>query len=104
MKSLSRDQMDSLLKAARQHSERDWLMILVAYNHGLRASEVCSLTSANICDGFITVNIRGKEEAAKTSPWLTEERRNFLIRRFAYWDQWAKNCDGSFASSSKSFE
>jgi len=55
MKSLSRDQMDSLLKAARQHSERDWLMILVAYNHGLRASEVVTLTSASICDGFITV-------------------------------------------------
>src|ERR1019366_4135212 len=35
---------------------------------------------------IITANIRGKEEAAKTSPWLTEERRNFLIRRFAYWD------------------
>jgi hypothetical protein len=49
-------------------------------------------------------HIRGKEEAAKASPWLTEERRKFLIRRFAYWDQWAKNCDGNFASSSKSFE
>ena len=40
MKSLSKEQLASLLTAARAHSERDWLMILVAYNHGLRASEV----------------------------------------------------------------
>jgi site-specific recombinase XerD len=44
-----------MLAAARAGSERDWLMILVAYNHGLRASEVVTLTSANIHDGFITV-------------------------------------------------
>jgi integrase/recombinase XerD len=55
MKSLSKEQLASLLTAARAHSERDWLMLLVAYNHGLRASEVCGLTSASIRDGFITV-------------------------------------------------
>ena len=55
MKSLSKEQLASLLAVARAHSERDYLMILVAYNHGLRASEVVTLTSASICDGFITV-------------------------------------------------
>ena len=38
MRHLSKEQLASLLTAARAHSERDWLMILVAYNHGLRAS------------------------------------------------------------------
>jgi type 1 fimbriae regulatory protein FimB len=52
---LSKQQLTSLLAAAQASSERDWLMILVAYNHGLRASEVVTLTCANICDGFITV-------------------------------------------------
>jgi site-specific recombinase XerD len=55
MRHLSKEQLNNLLTAARAHSERDWLMILVAYNHGLRASEVVTLTSANIRDGFITV-------------------------------------------------
>src|ERR1700689_168794 len=32
-----------VLKVARDRSARDWSMILVAYCHGLRASEVCNL-------------------------------------------------------------
>ncbi len=48
--------------------------------------------------------IRRKEEAAKRSPWLTEQRRNFLMERLPYWDQWAKNCDGSYTTTSNSFE
>ncbi len=33
----------AILKAAKQHGSREWCMILLAYRHGLRASEVCSL-------------------------------------------------------------
>ena len=33
----------ALLKVAKQRSTRDWAMILLAYLHGLRASEVCRL-------------------------------------------------------------
>ncbi len=33
----------SVLKAARARSARDWAMVLRAYRHGLRASEVCGL-------------------------------------------------------------
>ncbi len=55
MKSLSREQLASLLNAALQTSKLHWLMMLVTYNHGLRASETISLTSANIRDGFLTV-------------------------------------------------
>jgi site-specific recombinase XerD len=52
---MDKDQLQALLTAAKAHSERDWLMILITYNHGLRASETVGLTSANISDGFITV-------------------------------------------------
>jgi site-specific recombinase XerD len=38
----------AVLKAAKARSKRDWAMILLAYRHGLRASEVCSLTFADI--------------------------------------------------------
>jgi type 1 fimbriae regulatory protein FimB len=33
----------SVLKVAKAHSARSWAMIVVAYKHGLRASEVCNL-------------------------------------------------------------
>ncbi len=42
---LSPQEMLSLLKAARKRSTRDWAMILLAYRHGLRASEVCGIKS-----------------------------------------------------------
>jgi integrase len=40
MEHFTKDEMRAILTAARADSERDWLMILVAYMHGLRASEV----------------------------------------------------------------
>ncbi|HZR57037.1 MAG TPA: tyrosine-type recombinase/integrase [Terriglobales bacterium] len=55
MKSLSRPELLSLLKAARSESERDWLMILVSYWHGLRASEVVGLKRSNFRDGHLTL-------------------------------------------------
>jgi len=38
----------AVLKIARARSIRDWAMILVAYRHGLRASEVCGLKLADV--------------------------------------------------------
>lgn len=40
---------------ARAHRERDWLMILVAYNHGLRVSEVLAITRDDVQGGFLRV-------------------------------------------------
>jgi len=33
----------AVLKAGKARSARDWVMVLLAYRHGLRASEVCDL-------------------------------------------------------------
>ena len=33
----------SVLKAAKAKGAREWAMIVVAYKHGMRASEVCNL-------------------------------------------------------------
>lgn len=35
--------------------------------------------------------IRAKEEAAAACEWATQERREFLVGRFSYWDEWALN-------------
>ena len=36
----------AVLKVARSRSIRDWTMVLLAYRHGMRASEICDLRSA----------------------------------------------------------
>lgn len=76
MQSLSREQLLALLGAARKRSERDWLMILVGFWHGLRASEVTSLTPEQVRDGFITVQ-RLKGSKRTTQPLL--EHSNPLL-------------------------
>ena len=47
--------MFAILAAAKAKRERDWLMILVAFAHGLRATEVVRLTRDNFHDGKLIV-------------------------------------------------
>ena len=44
---LTPEELLAVLKAARSRSVRDWAMILLAYRHGMRASEVCDLKLTN---------------------------------------------------------
>ena len=44
-----------LLAAAKAHRERDWLLILVCFWHGLRASELVSFRKDAIQDGYLTI-------------------------------------------------
>lgn len=55
MHALTRAELRDLLYAALAHRERDWLMILVAFHHGLRASEVTGFTADAVRDGHLTV-------------------------------------------------
>jgi integrase len=55
MKSLSKAQLLMLLAAAKAHRERDWLLILVCFWHGLRASELVSFQKDAIADGYLTI-------------------------------------------------
>jgi integrase len=45
---LAPEELLAILKTARARSARDWAMILLAYRHGLRASEVCDLKMADV--------------------------------------------------------
>ncbi|MGE0407457.1 MAG: tyrosine-type recombinase/integrase, partial [Candidatus Korobacteraceae bacterium] len=72
MQHLTRDELHSLLHHARAESERDWLMILVAFWHGLRASEVTKLERSQIADGFLTVQ-RLKGSLKTTQPLVSHE-------------------------------
>lgn len=56
MQHLTKVELLRFLAAAKEARERDWLMFLVAYWHGLRATEVVTLTRDAIADGEITVH------------------------------------------------
>lgn len=66
---LTPPQLLALLKAAREHSVRSWAMILLAYRHALRASEVCNLrlSDVNLKAGTIHVErLKGSLESVQT--------------------------------------
>ena len=58
MSYLEPDELLAVLKAARARSVRDWAMILLAYRHGMRASEVCGLKLADADLKSESVSIR----------------------------------------------
>ena len=73
MKHLTIDEVRNLLAVAKSHSERDWLIILVAYRHGLRASEIVgprAITNRDVRDGEITVR-RLKGSMKTTQPLVS---------------------------------
>jgi site-specific recombinase XerD len=77
MKHLTKDELRRLLTVARSHSERDWLMILVAYWHGMRASEVVSLTSGDIGHGEIVVRrLKGSDTTTQPLIYSTDHLFN----------------------------
>lgn len=63
--------MRRLLAASRADRERDFLAILVAYSHGLRASELIELTPDKLRDGFLDVQ-RLKGSKRTIQPLLTD--------------------------------
>jgi integrase len=69
---LSKAELLALLGAARAHSERDFLMILMAYSHGLRASEVLAIEPDSVRDGLLEVQ-RLKGSLHTTQPLLSSD-------------------------------
>lgn len=78
LKYLTPAQVDTLVAAAREHSRypaRDAALILLAYHHGLRVSELCGLTWAdiNLAEGTMQVR-RGKAGAPAVHPLARGDR------------------------------
>ena len=69
----------AVLKAARARSLRDWAMILLAYRHGLRASEVCNLKLGDLDVKAQTVQIRRLTGSLATTQPLFPHRGQPLL-------------------------
>ena len=53
--SLTPGELLAVLQAAKNHSTRDWALLLTIYRHGLRASEAAALELRDIKDGQLTI-------------------------------------------------
>src|SRR5438552_1211896 len=86
--SLTEAQLLSLLAIAKEHRHRDWVMILVTYWHGLRASETVSLREQDFSNGMVKVT-RGKGSEGGWQPLQTHE--NPLLDERAAVEDWLAN-------------
>lgn len=98
LQALTQDEVVSVLRLAASESKRNHAMILLAFKHGLRASEVCDLKLSDIDlkNGIIT--IRRCKDSLKSSqdlldlpgqPLLSEKRvlKGWLEERETYHDR-----------------
>jgi integrase len=94
---LSPEETLAVLKAARQRSTRDWAMILLAYRHGLRASEVCSLKLVDIDLKAGSISVRRLKGSLQTVQPLYPHRGQPLLDELAVLRSWLKMrpADGS---------
>jgi integrase len=87
----------ALLKAARKRSTRDWAMILLAYRHGLRASEVCGIKLPDIDLKAGSISIRRLKGSLHTIQPLYQHRGQPLLDETAALRAWLRKrpADGS---------
>jgi len=94
---LTPQEMLDLLKAARKRSIRDWAMILMAYRHGLRASEVCGIKLADVDMKAGSISIRRLKGSLHTIQPLYQHRGQPLLDESAALRAWLRKrrADGS---------
>jgi type 1 fimbriae regulatory protein FimE len=94
---LSPEEVLAVLKAARGRSVRDWAMVLLAYRHGMRASEVCDLKLADIDLKAGSISIRRLKGSLSQVQPLYQHRGQPLLDEIAALRAWlkARPADGS---------
>jgi site-specific recombinase XerD len=80
----------AVLKAARQRSARDWAMILIAYRHGLRASEVCDLRLAEVNLKNRQASIRRLKGSLSTVQPIERHRGQPLLDELRAFTSWLR--------------
>src|ERR1700690_1752983 len=80
----------AVLRAARAKGGREWAMIVVAYKHGMRASEVCNLRldDVDLKNGSIVVErLKG---SLRTTQAVTEHRGEPLLNELKALREWLR--------------
>ncbi len=97
MTHLTPDELLSVLKAARARSARDWCMILLAYRHGMRASETCNLRLADVDLKAGSISIRRLKGSLHTVQPLYRHKGQPLLDEVTALRTWLREreSDGS---------
>ncbi len=90
MTHLTPDELLSVLKGARARSARDWAMVLFAYRHGLRASEVCGLRLADVDLKAGSLSIRRLKGSLPTNQPLYRHKGQPLLDEVAALRAWLR--------------
>ena len=80
----------AVLRAAKAKGAREWAMFLVAYKHGMRASEVCNLRvdDLDVKNGNIVVErLKG---SLRTTQAVTEHRGEPLLNELKALREWLR--------------
>lgn len=94
---LTPEEILAVLKAARGRSIRDWALILLAYRHGLRASEVVSLKLADVDLKAGSISVRRLKGSLHTVQPLYQHRGQPLLNEVFAHRAWLRRrpADGS---------
>ena len=72
---LTESEVDQIMKSAKQgrYGQRDWLMVLMAFRHGLRVSELCDLKWSDVDFEQGTIYIRRLKGSKDSTHYLESE-------------------------------
>src|ERR1017187_9300346 len=80
----------SVLRAAKAKGYREWAMIVVAYKHGLRASEVCNLRVDDVDLKNGSIVIERLKGSPRTTQAVTEHRGEPLLNEHRALREWLR--------------
>jgi type 1 fimbriae regulatory protein FimB len=80
----------SILRAAKAKGAREWAMIVVAYKHGMRASEVCNLRLGDLDLKNGSIVVQRLKGSLRTTQALTEHRGEPLLNELRSLRVWLR--------------
>jgi type 1 fimbriae regulatory protein FimB len=80
----------SVLRAAKAKGAREWAMVVLAYKHGMRASEVCNLRLDDVDMKNGSIIVERLKGSLRTSQALTEHRGEPLLNEFKALREWLR--------------
>jgi len=80
----------SVLRVAKAKGNREWAMIVVAYKHGMRASEVCNLRLDDIDMKNGNIVVERLKGSLRTTQAVTEHRGEPLLNELKALREWLR--------------
>jgi type 1 fimbriae regulatory protein FimB len=80
----------SVLRAAKAKGAREWAMIVVAYKHGMRASEICNLRLGDLDLKNGSIAVERLKGSLRTTQAVTEHRGEPLLNELKALREWLR--------------